>query len=91
MLSISPDLCDLQTNGDAVEYVKRFTYIGFVFSGEGKWEDEISLRIGMASGVVRKQDGAVFVAKAEPSVKTKLSVVKSIFLQRLPMIVSRAM
>ncbi|VDP01790.1 unnamed protein product [Soboliphyme baturini] len=76
-LSLSPTRCSLQMNGEAVELKGKFKYLGIVFTNNGKWEEEIDRRIGAASGVLRELAQPT-VTKAELSLKTKLSIFKSI-------------
>ncbi|VDP08943.1 unnamed protein product [Soboliphyme baturini] len=51
LLSRSPARCSLQINGEAM---KQFKYLGIVFTSDGKLEEEINQRIGVASGVLRE-------------------------------------
>ncbi|VDP02381.1 unnamed protein product [Soboliphyme baturini] len=57
---------------------EKFKYLGIVFPSDGKFEEEIDRRIGVASGVLRELARAI-VTKAKLSLKTKLSMFKSIF------------
>ncbi|VDP47374.1 unnamed protein product [Soboliphyme baturini] len=53
VLSRSPAHCSLQINGEAVEQVGKFKYLGTVFTSDGKLEEEIDRRIRVAGGVLR--------------------------------------
>ncbi|VDP39228.1 unnamed protein product, partial [Soboliphyme baturini] len=79
VLSCSPARCSLQINGEAVEQVEKFEYLGTVFTSDGKLEEEIDGRVGVASDVLRELARPT-VTKAELSLKTKLSIFKSIFI-----------
>ncbi|VDO94369.1 unnamed protein product [Soboliphyme baturini] len=88
-LKFKSDMCDdiwfyagdrsTDINGATVEQVDKFKYLGIVFTSDGKLEVEIDGRIGVASGVLRKLARSI-VTKAELSLKTKLSMFKSIFI-----------
>ncbi|VDP09475.1 unnamed protein product [Soboliphyme baturini] len=63
----------------AVEQMEMFKFLGIVFTSDGKFEEEIDRRIGVACGVLHELGGFT-VTKAELSLKTKLSVFTSIFI-----------
>ncbi|VDP49333.1 unnamed protein product [Soboliphyme baturini] len=69
----------MRINGEAVEQVEKLKYLGMVFTSDGKLEEEMDRRIGIASGVLRELARPV-VANAELRLKTKLSIFKSILI-----------
>ncbi|VDP03110.1 unnamed protein product [Soboliphyme baturini] len=79
VLSRFPARCCIQINGEAVEQVEKFKYLGSVFTSDGKLEEEIDLRIRVGSGVLREL-ARTTVTKAELSLETELSIFKSIFI-----------
>ncbi|VDP41074.1 unnamed protein product [Soboliphyme baturini] len=56
VLCHSPARCSLQINGEVVEQVEKFKYFGIVLycTSDGKLEEEIDRRIGVASAVLRE-------------------------------------
>ncbi|VDP00690.1 unnamed protein product [Soboliphyme baturini] len=52
VLSRYPAHCFLQIKGEAMEQVEKFKYLGTVFTRDGKLDEEIDRRIGVASGVL---------------------------------------
>ncbi|VDP42206.1 unnamed protein product [Soboliphyme baturini] len=52
VLSRSSAHCSLQINGEEVEQVEKFKYLGTVFTSDGKLEEEIDRRIEVASVVL---------------------------------------
>ena len=61
-----------------IEQTDRFTYLGCVFSEDGKFDKEICNRISKAGGVSAQLRSTLF-CKREVSVKTKLSVHRAVF------------
>ncbi|VDP15220.1 unnamed protein product [Soboliphyme baturini] len=71
-------------NEEAVEQVEKFKYLGTIFTSDGtesdgKLEEEMERRIGVASAVLRELARPI-VTKAELILKSKLSMFKSIFI-----------
>ncbi|VDO93338.1 unnamed protein product [Soboliphyme baturini] len=79
LLSRSPARCSIQVNGETKEQVEKFKYLEVVFTSDGEFEEEIARRTGVASDVLRQLARST-VTKTEVSLKTKLSVFKSIFI-----------
>ncbi|VDP18750.1 unnamed protein product, partial [Soboliphyme baturini] len=79
VLHRSPARCSLQINGDAVEEVEKFKYFGIVFASDGKFEQEIDRRTGIASHILRELARPT-ATKPELSLKTNLSIFKPIIL-----------
>ncbi|VDP04930.1 unnamed protein product [Soboliphyme baturini] len=69
-------------NREAVEQVEKFKYLRVVFTSDGKSEEEIDQRMGMASCFLHELSETVAV-KAEQSLKTKDSVFKWMFILKL--------
>ena len=65
-------------NGAALNHVKKFKYLGVAFASDGKQDKELDIRIGKASAVMRALHYSV-VIKQELSKKTKLSLIKKVF------------
>ncbi|VDP25617.1 unnamed protein product [Soboliphyme baturini] len=55
VLSRSPARCPLQMNGEAVEQVEKFKYLGVVLTSDGKLEEEIDRRTVMAKALCVNQ------------------------------------
>ncbi|VDO81869.1 unnamed protein product, partial [Soboliphyme baturini] len=89
VLPSSPTRCAPQIN-EVVEQVKKFKYLEVVFTGGGKFEEEIDQRIGAGSGALREAVRIV-VTKVDMSLKNKLSVFKWIFIPCLSMVTSRGL
>ncbi|VDO82563.1 unnamed protein product [Soboliphyme baturini] len=77
VLSRSPARYSPQINGEAVRQMEKFKKLEVVFISDGKFQ--IDGRIGVANGVLHELAPTI-VTKAEMSLKTKLSVFKSIFI-----------
>ena len=78
-LSRKPDQCSLHVDGVSLKQVEKFKYLGVAFTSDGKQDEEIDMRTGKASAVMRALHRSV-VTKRELSKKAKLSVFKSIFI-----------
>ena len=76
-LSRNPVQCSLQVSGVSLKQVEKFKYLGVAFTSDGKQDEELEVRSGKASAVMRALQHSV-VLKQELS-KAKLSVFKSIF------------
>ncbi|VDP48679.1 unnamed protein product [Soboliphyme baturini] len=70
--------CSLQIKGETVEQLEKLKYLGVIFTSDGKFEEDIDWRIGVASGVLLELVRST-VNKVEQSLKTKHSVFNSIF------------
>ena len=77
-LSRNPDQCVLQVNGATLKQVEKFKYLGVAFTSDGRQDEELDIRIGKASAVMRALHYAV-VMKRELTKKAKLSVFKAVF------------
>ena len=77
-LSRNPVKCSLQVDGVPLKQVEKFKYLGVTFTSDGRQDDEIDIRSGKASAVMRALHYSV-VMKRELSKKAKLSVFRSIF------------
>ena len=78
-LSRNPDQCVLQVNGATLKQVKKFKYLGVAFTSDGRQDEELDIRIGKASAVLRALHYSV-VMKRELSKKAKpLSIFKAVF------------
>ena len=69
---------NLHVSGSPLTEVEKFKYLGVTFTSDGKWDTELTSRIGAAAGVMRQLYGTV-VTKRELSNKTKLSIYKSVY------------
>ena len=78
-LSRNPGQCSLQVRGTALKQVEKFKYLGVVFTSDGKQNEELDIRIGKASAVMRELQRSV-VMKRELSKSAKLAVFKTIFI-----------
>ncbi|VDP09234.1 unnamed protein product [Soboliphyme baturini] len=65
----------------------KVTFLGVMFTYDGKWEEKINRRIEMISGILRELARTV-MTKAKLSLKNKRSMFKSIFVPCLSTIVS---
>ena len=52
-LSRNPDQCVLQVNGATLKQVEKFKYLGVAFTSDGRQDEELDIRIGKASAVMR--------------------------------------
>ena len=77
-LSRNPGQCVLQVNGATLKEVRRFKYLGVTFTSDGKHDEELDIRIGNPSAVMRALNYSV-VMKRELSKKAKLSIFKTVF------------
>ena len=77
-LSRNPNQCSLHSSGVPLKQVERFKYLGVSFTSNGRQDEEIDIRAGKASAVMRALQYSV-VLKRELSKKAKLSVFKTIF------------
>ena len=77
-LSRNPDQCVLQVNGATLKQVEKFKHLGVAFRIDGRQDEELNIRIGKASAVMRALNYSV-VMKHELSKKTKLSIFQSSF------------
>ena len=77
-LSRNPDQCMLQVNGATLKQVEKFKYLGVAFTSEGRQDEELDIRICMASSVTRALYYSV-VIKRELSKRTNLSIFKTVF------------
>ena len=68
----------MQVGGVSFKQVEKFKYLGVAFTSDGRQDEELDVRLGKASAVMRALHHLV-VLKWELSRKTKLSVFKSIF------------
>ena len=68
----------LQVNGATLKQVEKFQYLGVAFTSDGRQDEELDTRIGMASAVMRALHYSV-VMKRELSKKAKLSIFKTVF------------
>jgi len=68
----------MQVSGVSLKQVEKFKYLGIVFTSDGKKDEELDIRIGKASAVMRALQYSV-VMKRELSKKAKLSVFKTVF------------
>jgi exonuclease III len=69
---------NLSVSGAPLTEVEKFKYLGVTFTCDGKWDTELTTRIGAAAGVLRQLYRTV-VTKRELSTKTKLSIYKSVY------------
>ena len=53
-LSRNPTQCNLQVGETALKQVEKFKYLGVVFACDGKQSQELDVRIGKASAVMRE-------------------------------------
>ena len=74
----NPVQCSLQVGGVSLKQVEKFKYLGITFTNDGRQNEELDVRSGKASIVMRALHHSV-VLKAKLSRKAKLSVFKSIF------------
>ena len=77
-LSRRPVQCSLQTNGVTLQQTEKFKYLGVSFSSDGRQNNELDIRIGKASAVMRQLHRSV-VLKRELSLRAKLSIFRSVF------------
>ena len=77
-LSRKPNQCSLQVSGVSLKQVEKFKYLGVAFTSDGRQDEELDIRMGRASAVVRALQHSV-VMKRELSKKAKLSVFKTVF------------
>ncbi|TWW81710.1 hypothetical protein D4764_01G0015250 [Takifugu flavidus] len=74
--------CLLRVKEEILPQVEEFKYLGVLFTCEGRIEQEIDRRIGVASAVMRTLHRYV-VVKRELSQKAKLSIYRSIVVSTL--------
>ena len=72
----------LHVNGATLKQVEKFKYLGVAFTSDGWQEDELDMRIGKASVVMRALHCSV-VMKRESSKKTKLSIFRTVFVPNI--------
>ena len=77
-LSRNPDLCVLQVNGATLKHLEKSKYLGVAFTSDGRQDEELDIRIGKASAVMRALHYSV-VMKRELSKKAKLSIFIALF------------
>ena len=65
-------------NGASLKQVEKFKYLGVAFTSDGRQDEELDIRIGKASAVMRALHYSV-VMKRELSKKAKLSIFKAVF------------
>uniref|UniRef100_A0AAQ4PNU2 Reverse transcriptase domain-containing protein n=1 Tax=Gasterosteus aculeatus aculeatus TaxID=481459 RepID=A0AAQ4PNU2_GASAC len=82
VLSRKPMDCLLQVGNVSLPQVKKFKYLGVLFTSEGKMECEFSQRMGAAGAVLHSLYHTV-VTKRELSRNAKLSIYRSIFVPTL--------
>ena len=70
--------CSLLVGGVSLKQVEKFKYLGVAFTSDGRQDEELNVRSGKASAVLRALHHSI-VLKRELSRKAKLSVFKSIF------------
>ena len=73
-----PENLDFKLNDVKIEQVSQFTYLGTIFSENGRLDTEIDSRISKA-GSVGSQLNRFIWNKKEVSQKTKLAVYNSVF------------
>ena len=78
VLSRQPEQCALQVSGVPLRQVEKFKYLGVEFASDGRQDGEIDRRIGTASAVLRSLYRSV-VTKTELSLRTKLTIFRSIY------------
>ena len=78
----TPVQCSLQVGGVSLKQVEKFKYLLVAFTSDRSQEEELDVRSGKASAVMRALHHSV-VYKRELSRKAKLSVFKSIFVSIL--------
>ena len=81
-LSRNPDQCVLQVNGATLKQVEKFKYLGVAFTSNGRQDEELDIRIGKASAVMRALRYSV-VMKRELSKKSKALIFQSTFVSIL--------
>ena len=69
----------LQVSGNALQQVEKFKYLEVIFTSDGRWSEEVDVRIANANAILRELYRSV-VTKQELSNTAKLSVFKSVFL-----------
>ena len=77
-LSRNPVQCFLQVGGISLKQVERFKYLGVAFTSDGRQHEELDVRSGKTSAVMRVLHHSV-VLKRELSRKAKLSMFRLIF------------
>ena len=77
-LSRMPRKCNVQVAGRTLKQVEKFKYLGIVFTSDGKQDEELDIRTGKASAVMRALQRSI-VMKKELSRTAKLSVFKTVF------------
>ena len=74
----NPDRCVLQVNGATLKQAEKFKYLGVASMSDGRQDEELDIRIGKASAVMRALHYSV-VIKRELSKTATLSIFKTIF------------
>ena len=74
----NPAQCSMQVSDVSLKQVEKFKYLEIAFTSDGKQDEELDVRSGKASTLMRALQHLV-VLKRELSSKVKLSVFKSIF------------
>ena len=74
-----PAQCSFQTNRVTLQQMEKFKYLEATFSSDGKQSNEVDIRIGKASAIMRQLYQSV-VMKRELCTKAKLFVFRSVFL-----------
>ena len=74
-LSRNPDQCKLHVNGATLKQVEKFKSLGVAFTSNGRQDEELNTRIGLASAVIPALHYSV-VMEREMSKKTKLQYSK---------------
>ena len=67
----------LQVNGATLKQAEKFKYLGFAFTSYARQDQELDIRIGKASAVMRALHYSI-VKKRELSKKAKLSVFRTV-------------
>ena len=52
-LSRNPDQCVLQVNGATLKQIEKIKYLGVAFTSDGRQDEELDIRIGKVSAVMR--------------------------------------
>ena len=86
-LSRNPVQCSLQVGGVSLKQVEKFKYLGIALTSDGRQDEELDVRSGKASAVMRALHLSV-VLKRELSRKAKLSLFSPYFSPSSPIVMN---
>ena len=82
IISREPKPHTIRVEGEALEQVDSYKYLGVMIKSNGSLKEEVSQRIGKATNVYH-QLGSTFINKRELTTKTKISIYNSVYCSTL--------